>query len=105
MLELISELQQRPPTEDEVDKAKRRYLWNLRTLQDDTEGAAHFVGTSALFGLPGRIGTVADRVERVTAKDIQQSAQRYLNSKDANLTCVGVLDEGLLSDLRGLAGL
>ena len=105
VLELISELQQRPPTEDEVDKAKRRYLWNLRTLQDDTEGAAHFVGTSALFGLPGRIGTVADRVERVTAKDIQQSAQRYLNSKDANLTCVGVLDEGLLSDLRGLAGL
>ncbi|MGB3050475.1 MAG: pitrilysin family protein [Polyangiales bacterium] len=104
MLELIAELRRNPPTDEEVDKAKRRYLWDLRTVRDDPEDAAHFVGGSALLGLPERVGTVADRVARVTPEDIQNAAQRYLDPKDAYLTCVGVLDQALLSDLRGLAG-
>ena len=102
VLELISELRQNPPSEDEVDKAKRRYLWDLRTVRDDPEDAAHFVGGSALFRLPEDIKTVANRVEKVTPAEIQQAAKRYLNQDDAYLTCVGVLEDGLLSDVRGL---
>ena len=104
VLELISELRRQPPTEEEVDKAKRRYLWALRTVRDDPEDAAHFMGSSALFGLPERVRTAAERVERVTPNEIQQAVQRYLDPKDAYLTCVGVLDDALLSSLRGLAG-
>jgi predicted Zn-dependent peptidase len=103
MFELIGELRRNPPTDEEVDKAKRRYLWDLRTVRDDPEDAAHFIGSSALLGLPERVGTVAGRVERVTPQNIQDVAQRYLDPEDAYLTCVGVLDEALLSDLRGLA--
>ena len=98
--ELISELRKRPPTEEEVDKAKRRYLWDLRTVRDDPENAAHFVGSSALFGLPEQIRTVAERVQRVTPDDIQNAARRYLDPEEAYLTCVGVLDDALLSDVR-----
>jgi len=105
VLELISELRRHPPTEEEVVKAKRRYVWDLRTVRDDPEDAAHFIGISALFGLPERVGTVADRVERVTPDDIQRAVQRYLDPKDAYLTCVGVLDEAVRSDLRGLVGI
>jgi zinc protease len=104
LLELIDELQRHPPTDDEVEKAKRRYLWSLRTVRDDSEDTAHFVGSSALFGLPERIVTVAEQVARVTPGDIQGAVRRYLDPKDAYLTCVGVLDEGLLSDVRGLVG-
>lgn len=104
VLELIGDLRRHPPTEEEVEKAKRRYLWNLRTVRDDPEDAAHFVGSSALFGLPERVGAVAERVERVTPGDIQRAVQRYLGPEDAYLTCVGVLDDGLISDVRGLAG-
>jgi predicted Zn-dependent peptidase len=103
MLELIAELRHNPPTDEEVDKAKHRYLWDLRTVRDDPEDAAHFIGSSALLGLPERVGTVADRVAKVTPQDIQRVARQYLDPKDAYLTCVGVLDEALLSDLRGLA--
>jgi predicted Zn-dependent peptidase len=103
MFELIGELRRNPPTDEEVDKAKRRYLWDLRTVRDDPEDAAHFIGSSALLGLPERVGTVADRVAQVTPQNIQHVAQRYLDPKDAYLTCVGVLDDALLSDLRGLA--
>ena len=104
MLELIGELRGNPPTDEEVDKAARRYLWDLRTVRDDPEDASHFVGTSALLGLPERVGTLADRVAQVTPEDIQQAARRYLDPQSAYLSCVGVLDEALLSDLRGLAG-
>jgi predicted Zn-dependent peptidase len=79
-------------------------LWNLRTVRDDPEDAAHFVGNSALFGLPERVGAVAERVERVTPGDIQRAVQRYLDPEDAYLTCVGVLGKALLADVRGLAG-
>jgi len=103
VFELIDELRQRAPTEDEVAKAKLRYLWDLRMVRDDPEDTAHFAGSSALFGLPERIGTVAEQVARVTPEDIQRSVQRYLDLKDAYLTCVGVLDDGLLANLRGLA--
>lgn len=102
VLELSDELRRHPPSEEEVDKAKRRYLWDLRTVRDDPEDAAHFVGSSALFGLPEQVGTVADRVARVTPDEIQRAAQRYLDPKDAYLTCVGVLTDGLLEDVRGL---
>ena len=104
LLELIDELRRNPPSEEEVEKAKRRYLWDLRTVRDDPEGAAHFVGSSALFGLPERIGTMAEQVARVSAGDIQQAVRHYFDPKDAYLTCVGVLDDELLAAVRGLAG-
>jgi predicted Zn-dependent peptidase len=101
---LIDELQRHPPTEEEVDKAKRRYLWDLRMVRDDPEDTAHFVGSSTLFGLPERIGTMAEQVARVTPDDIQDAVRHYLDPKDAYLTCVGVLDDALLSSVRSLAG-
>jgi len=104
VFELIDELRRHPPTKDEVEKAKRRYLWDLRMVRDDPEDTAHFVGTSALFGLPERIETMAEQVGRVAPGDIQQAVQRYLDPENAYLTCVGVLDDGLLSDVRTLAG-
>ncbi len=73
-------------------------------VRDDPEDTTHFVGSSALFGLPERIGTVAEQVARVTPEDIQHAVRRYLDPKEAYLTCVGVLNQELLSDLRGLVG-
>jgi predicted Zn-dependent peptidase len=104
VFELIDELRRNPPTEEEVDKARRRYLWDLQTVRDDPEGTAHFVGGSALFGLPERIGTMAEQVARVSPDDIQRVVQRYLDPSGTYVTCVGVLDDALLSDVRGLAG-
>ncbi len=101
-LELIRELQERAPTEEEVEKAKRRYFWDLRTVRDDPEDTVHFVGMSALFGLPEQVSTIAQQVADVTADDVQQAAQTYLDSRHAYLTCVGVLDDDLRSAVEGL---
>jgi predicted Zn-dependent peptidase len=103
-LELVDELRAEPPAEHEVDKAKRRYLWALRTVRDDPEAAADFVGGSALFGLPERVGDMAAQISRVTPEDIQRMAVRYLDPSSAYLTCVGMLDASVLADVRALAG-
>jgi predicted Zn-dependent peptidase len=62
----------------------------------------HFVGGSALFGLPEQLETIAEQVAKVTAEDIQQAVQRHFDPDDAHLTCVGVLEGDLLADVRGL---
>ncbi|KPK11158.1 MAG: hypothetical protein AMJ62_16425 [Myxococcales bacterium SG8_38] len=103
VLELIDEIRREPPTEEEVDKARKRYLWALRTVCDDPERAVDFVGSSALFDLPERVGVVAEQVARVTPEDIQRLVRRYLDPKNAYLTCVGVLERSVLADVRGLA--
>ncbi len=102
VLELVEALRQSAPSDDEVEKAKRRYLWGLRTVRDDPEDTVHFVGGSALFGLPEELGAIAKQVAEVTPEDIQRVVRRYFDPNQAHLTCVGALDDALLADVRGL---
>ena len=102
LVELIDELRNAQPSIAEVEKAKRRYLWDLRTVRDDPEDASHFVGTSALFGLPEKLSAVAARVQTVTPEDIQRVAKDYFRIDQAYVTCVGVLDDDACNQLRGL---
>lgn len=102
VLELVDGLRREAPSEQEVAKAKQRYLWALKTVRDDPEESADFVGGSALFGLPEEIETIAEQVAGVTPDDIREVVRRYLDPKDAHVTCVGVLDDALLSDVRNL---
>ncbi len=104
VFELVDELQTHPPTEQELEKAKRRYLWGLRTVRDDPEHTVDFVASSALFGLPERIEVLAEQVARVDPEDIRSLAARYLDPAAAYLTCVGMLEEPLLEDTRALIG-
>jgi predicted Zn-dependent peptidase len=102
--ELIGELQRCAPSDDEVEKAKKRYLWGLRMVRDDPEATVRFVGGSALFGLPEALETVAEQVARVTPEDIQRVARRYLDPKDAYVACVGMLEQHVLSEMHAISG-
>ncbi len=104
VFELLGSLRDAPPTEEEVDKAKRRYLWDLQTVRDDPEDASHFVGSSVLFDLPEDLETVAAQVASVTPDDIRRAAEQYLDPARAHLTCVGVLDDAMQGELRGMVG-
>ena len=104
LMELIDELAAEAPTEEELVKAKRRYLWDLRTVRDDPEDTSHFVGTSALFDLPETLETMADQVAAVSAGDIQKIVRKYLHRERAHLTLVGVLDDRAIEELRSTVG-
>lgn len=100
LLELIEALRRDPPTEEELDKARRRYLWDLRTVRDDPEYTTHFVGSSVLFALPEKLQVVAEQVQRVTPQDIQRAVQRYFHPSKAYLTCIGMLEDPVRDELR-----
>jgi predicted Zn-dependent peptidase len=104
LLELIENLREKEPSDEEIAKAKLRHLWDLRTVRDDPEDTTHFVGASALFGLPEGLQVVAAQVASVTAREIQQAARNYFDPRTAYLSCVGVLDDSLIAELRELAG-
>ena len=104
LMELIDELAAEAPTEEELVKAQRRYLWDLRTVRDDPEDTSHFVGTSALFDLPETLETMADQVAAVSAGDIQKVVRKYLHRERAHLTLVGVLDDRAIEELRSTVG-
>lgn len=101
LLELVAALTKATPTPEEIDKAKRRYLWDLRTVVDDPEDTSHFIGTSALFSLPESLQTIADQVMAVTAEDVRRVVRDYLTPSKAHLTCVGVLEDRVLRSLEG----
>lgn len=100
VLQLVETLAEEAPSADEVDKARRRHLWDLRTVRDDPEETSHFVGVSALFSLPETLQVIADEVAAVTPEGIRDLAKAYFGPDDAHLTLVGVLDEPLLDEMR-----
>jgi predicted Zn-dependent peptidase len=100
VLELAENLANEAPSDEEVAKAKQRHLWDLRTVRDDPEETAHFVGTSALFGLPEAVEALAAEVAAVTPERIRDLAQAHFGRGDAHLAFVGVLDDPLLRELR-----
>jgi predicted Zn-dependent peptidase len=51
LLSLVSELRDGVITRDELNKAKRRYLWELRATLDNPEAMAHFYGPNALMDI------------------------------------------------------
>lgn len=103
ILELVDGLRASPPTDEEIDKAKRRSLFGLRTVRDRPDDAAHFLGTSALFELPEQLETIAEQIERVAPEDIRRVTQHHFDVDDAHVTCVGVLEGKVLSSVRRLA--
>ena len=51
-----------------------------------------------------QVETVAAQVDCVSPEDIQRTVRRYFDRRQAHLTCVGVLEDELLADLRRLLG-
>lgn len=95
MLGLVERLGGEKVDEAELDKARRRYLWDLRATVDDDEGVSSFYGTNLLFDLPDTLESTAEEVRAVTTDDLRRVARAVLDPERAHLTCVGVLDEGL----------
>ena len=97
--ELITDLRQIEPSEDEIEKAKRRYLWDLRTVVDDTEGATQFVGSNALFELAEDLESSARQMSEVNADALRKVVETYLQPEQAFITCVGSLSEEQLAQI------
>ena len=99
---LLSELVDSPVSESELDKAKARYLWDLRASIDDAESVAACFGSWALFDLDRSYEMCARLTSSVTADDIQRVATQVFGPSDAHLTTVGVQSDSNRSALQQL---
>lgn len=100
--ELLAGLKEQEPSKAEIDKAKRRYLWDLRTVLDDTEGATQFVGPNALFGLAEDLQGSGRLITKVSTDELRKVVQSYLRPEQAYITCVGSLSDTQLARIEAL---
>jgi predicted Zn-dependent peptidase len=80
MQQVIQQVVQTPPSESELTMAKKKYLLNMRTAMQTTEGVAsiseHWLQNDLY---PLHPSTIQQAIERITVADIQRAANRFLN--------------------------
>ena len=89
ILRLLKSLRDRAIDPEELDKAKRRYRWDLEATEDDIEGMAGWFGATELFHPPEPIEDRIRRIEAVTAEDLVRVADRVVAAKGLNVTVLG----------------
>lgn len=89
-------------TERELDKARRRFLWDLRLMLDDDAELAEFYGVNTLFGLKDTLESSRREAERVTLDDIRAIASAIFTS-ELHIAVVGMLKERDKNALRSFA--
>jgi predicted Zn-dependent peptidase len=102
ILELLCELATKGPTEAELEKAKRRNAWEIRTVFDSPEELAGFYAGGLLFD---RFETPEARLaanSAVTTKDLREMAQLLAQPERLNVLAVGLLDDGEDERLEGV---
>lgn len=99
-LKLCAQLRSRVPTAEELEKAKRRYRWDLERTFDDADAMAGWWGGTELFYGPQTFEEKLARVRRVTPADVRDVARRVFRPERLTVACVGVLGRRLQTEVR-----
>lgn len=106
--EVLRELRDQGPTEAEIEKAKRRFAWQMRSVLDDPGELAAYLGLGELTG------TATTPVERereltnVNFEAVRAAAKRIFQPSELAVAAVGELNanqrRALERALRGFTG-
>lgn len=94
IVSLVADLASHGPSEAELDKARRRHRWDMRTMLDSPDELAGFLASGILFE---RFETPAEREEKnaaVTREDVRALAELISQPDRLNVLAVGLLDDG-----------
>ncbi len=94
VLAMFEELAQDGPTAEELDKARRRIVWDARAMTDSAEETGAFFGAGLLFD---RFSTPEEQVAeltRVGVDEVREAARRLARPERLNVVAVGLLDDG-----------
>lgn len=100
ILSLVSELRDGVITRDELAKAKRRYLWELRAILDNPEGMANFYGPNALLDIFETLDSRALKIERVRVEDVRDVARAAFTRENLSVAVLGDLAEDTADGAR-----
>lgn len=94
VLAMFEELALEGPTEEELDKVRRRIAWDARTMADSAEEAAAFYASAALFErFTTPAAHVADLV-RIGADEVREAARAIARPERLDVVAVGLLEDG-----------
>ncbi len=94
ILGLLQDLARTGPTEDELEKARRRHRWDMRAMFDSPEDLGGFYATGILFD---RFETAEERIAKntaVTREEIRALAALLAHPDRLNVLAVGLLEDG-----------
>jgi predicted Zn-dependent peptidase len=94
ILELLCDLAKSGPSEQEVDKARRRNAWEMRAVFDSPEELAGFYAGGLLFD---RFETPEARLAAnaaITPKRLREMAELLAQPDRLNVLAVGLLEDG-----------
>jgi predicted Zn-dependent peptidase len=94
IVELLCDLAKHGPTEKELDKAKKRNAWEVRTIFDSPEDLAGFYAGGLLFD---RFETPEQRLaanSAVTPTRLREMAELLAQPDRLNVLAVGLLEDG-----------
>ncbi len=101
---VLAKLRDEPPKQEELDKAARRYRWDLEASFDDPDAMAGWWGGTELFFGPLSVEAKVARVANVTPADVQRVAQRLIRPERLTVACVGMLTKKLERDVKRIVG-
>jgi len=92
LLAEVKKMQEAPVSATELEKAKNQIITDQLRQRETSNGKALALGEAAvLLGDPARVNTDLERLQRVTAADVQRVAKKYLT--DANRLVLYYLPE------------
>ena len=99
-LTLLGELAEQPVERDELQKAQRRYRWDLQATLDSAEAMCAHYGARELFELESDLPALAEEAARVTGDDLQSVAQNIIRPDKLAVACVGMLNRKIKKQLE-----
>jgi predicted Zn-dependent peptidase len=99
-LAVLSRLRDEEPSAEELDKARRRYRWDLQASFDDPDAMAGWWGGTELFFPPATLEEKLKRVESVSPADVSAMARRIFRPERMVVAAVGLLEGGLEEAVR-----
>jgi predicted Zn-dependent peptidase len=94
LLDMMSELAKDGPTEDELEKARARRLWELCAIQDHAEELGALFGLGVLFGRLRTPRELYERLAACTRDEIVHVARELAKPERLNVVAVGMLEGG-----------
>lgn len=92
ILALFDELASAGPTEEELAKARRRVLWDVRSMADSPEEMGSFYAGGLLFQRPTTPEDHVAALVRVTAADVREVARFIARPERLSVAAVGLPD-------------
>ncbi|MBV9957097.1 MAG: insulinase family protein, partial [Acidobacteria bacterium] len=100
LLAELKKMQEQPVTAAELDKAKNQLVTSALRERETSNGKSFSLAEAAvLYGDPARVNTNLDKLQAVTAADVQRVMRKYFT--DSNRVVINYLPESMRSPNAG----